>query len=169
MKIRDQPEVSGYTIFCDDIRYEIDGKINYIGCYPSTIFIHASFPFTILRLCFAATLLQRRENFDPNIEIRIFLPGDATDAPSFVAEMKETSEGAIAEQTAKQVEGLPLSDQRIIAMHTRIVATGLTVKEPGMINVRAVRKGELIRLGGIRVVPGQGQASPPPTANPAND
>jgi hypothetical protein len=171
MKVHDHPEVYGYTIFCDDIRYERDGKINYIGCYGGTYFVHAPFPFTFPKLCFAISLLQRRESFDPNIEFRIFFPGDPDDTPSFAISMRETAEGIVAEQAAKQVEGLPASDQRVIAIHGRFAAAPAVIKEPGTIKVRAMRKGELIRLGGIRIVshPGQaGQSDKSPSAPDTN-
>jgi hypothetical protein len=152
MKLRDYPDVSGDTIFCDDIRQEVGGKISFMGCYPGTIFLHAPFPFTFPKFCFYITLVQRREVLDPNIEIRVYLPGDAEDAPSLRVEGAETSSGAVAEQTAKEVEGLPLSDQRVVAAHIALTATPLVFKEAGILNVRAVRQGELIRLGARRIV-----------------
>jgi hypothetical protein len=27
------PDIYGNTIFCDDVRFEIDGKITYVGTY----------------------------------------------------------------------------------------------------------------------------------------
>jgi len=152
MKVRDTPEVYGYTIFCDDIRREIGEKLSFVGTYSGTIVLHNPFPFVFPKFCFFITLVQRREILDPNIEIKIFLPGDTENTPSFSMVGSETSEGAVAEQTAKEVEGLPLSDQRIVVMHAAMVATPLIIKEAGIIHVRAVRQGELIRLGSIRVV-----------------
>src|SRR2546429_6753736 len=105
MKLRDQPDVYGFTIFCDDIRYEFYGKINLIGCYTGDILIPGEFPFTLLKLGLSITLLQRREIFDPNISIRVYLPGDPDDTPSFLASAEETSPGAVAEGAAQQVEG----------------------------------------------------------------
>jgi hypothetical protein len=162
MNLRDQPEVCGFTIFCDDIRQELGGKISLIGCYSGTIFIHTEFPFTFPKFCFAITLMQRREHLDPNIEIRIVLPGDSIDAPSLVASSRETREGAVAEETAKAVEGLPVFDQRTVAMHVNLIAAPLVIKEPGIIQVRAVRRGELVRLGGIRVVAAPAPATDEP-------
>jgi hypothetical protein len=145
-----RPDIYGYTIFCDDIRHELGGKTSYIGCYSGTIFLHQSFPFTFPKFCFAISILQRREIFDPNVEMRVYLPGDGESDPSFSVFAQESSPGAIAEQTAKAVEGMPIADQRVIAMH---MSSPLVIKEAGPINVRGVRQGESIRLGGVRVVP----------------
>jgi len=152
MKVRDQPEVCGFTIFCDDIRYELGGKISLVGCYGADIIIPGEFPFTLQKLCFSIRIFQRRELLDPNIEVRIYLPGDPDDTPSVSASAKETSEGAVADATAREVEGLPLADQRVVGMTLSLAAAPLVLKERGAIQVRAIRKGKMIRLGGIRVV-----------------
>jgi hypothetical protein len=152
MNLRDYPEVFGDTIFCDDIRQESGGKLSLMGCYSNIIVLHSPFPFIFPKFGFYITLVQRREVLDPNIKIKIFLPGDPEDAPSFHSEAHETTEGAVAEETARLVEGLPRSDQRVVTMHASIVAAPLTIKERGIIKVRVLRQGELIRLGGIRVV-----------------
>jgi hypothetical protein len=151
MNLRDYPEVFGSTIFCDDIRQETGGKSNLIGCYNRIIVLHSPFPFT-LKFGFYITLSQCREVLDPNIKINIFLPGDPEDIPTLHTESRETTEGAIAEETAGQVEGLPLSDQRVVTMHASLVAAPLVTTERGIMKVTALRQGELIHLGGIRVV-----------------
>jgi hypothetical protein len=33
------PDFYGYSIFCDDIRLEIDGKVTYVGAYTSGILL----------------------------------------------------------------------------------------------------------------------------------
>jgi hypothetical protein len=75
----------------------------------------------------------------------------STDA-SAKANATETCEGAVAEDTARKVEGLPSVDQNVISMNMNLVAASLIIKEPGVIRVRAALKNELIRLGSIRVV-----------------
>lgn len=160
MNLRDYPEIFGNTLFCDDIRQEAGGKISLIGCYSNIIVLHGPFPFIFPKFGFYITLTQRREVLDPNIEIKIFLPGDPEDTPSFHTESRETTEGAVAEETARQVQGLPLSDQRVVTMHASIVAAPLIIKERGIIKVRALRQSELVRLGGIRVVQQSDLAKP---------
>ena len=40
----------GLTIFCDDIRSEIDGKISLIGCYTGRMMIGGEFPVILPKL-----------------------------------------------------------------------------------------------------------------------
>jgi hypothetical protein len=163
MKLRDTPEIYGYTIFCDDMRQEVGGKNSFIGCYNSIIFIHTPFPASLPKFCFCVTLNQRREILDPNIELKIFMPGDIDDSPSFQGVWSEPSPGFVAHQTARAVEGLPAADQRTVSMQAVLITAPLVIKEAGMIKVRAMRQGELIRLGSIRVVQAPQQDGPPTT------
>lgn len=154
----DPPQIYGYTLFCDDIRQEIGGKFSYIGVYGGGfMFIHGPFPVTLPKLCVAITLLQRREILEANIGIRIFLPGETDDnAPSIQAEFQESEEGIVAEQTAVQVAGLPKSDISFVAMQAKMLFAPFVIPQAGDLRVRAVRRGELIRLGGLRIA-----AAPP--------
>ncbi|HEY1543185.1 MAG TPA: hypothetical protein VGG01_12310 [Xanthobacteraceae bacterium] len=152
METRPPPDVYGFTEFCDDVRQEVGGKFSYIGVYGGNMFIHGPFPITLGKFCLAITLMQLREGFEPNIGLKIFLPGDSEDAPSIDAEFQETKEGAIAEQTAAQAAGLPKPDFSFVAMNTKLIFSPFTINQPGDMRVRAVRRGELIRLGGLRII-----------------
>jgi len=152
MTILPLPEIYGYTIFCDDIRQEVGGKITFVGVYSGTMFIHGEFPVTFAKFAFGISLMQRREILEPNIQVQIFLPGDAEDFPSIGGHISEPVEGVVAAETARAVERFPKSDERIVAMHMNLVAAPLVIKESGLIKVRAVRRGDLVRLGSIRVL-----------------
>jgi hypothetical protein len=147
------PDVYGFTIFCDDIRQEIGGKVSFIGTYSAGIFVHGGFPCTLAKFAFATTLLQRREVLEPNVEIQIFLPGDDEDTPSFRTHVTESVEGTVAAQTAAEVAGLPRADDSFISLSAAVITAPLVIKEPGIIKVRALRRGELVRLGAIRIMP----------------
>jgi hypothetical protein len=41
------PEIVGYTTFCDDIRFEVDGKVSLIGSYNGVMNIRGEFPATL--------------------------------------------------------------------------------------------------------------------------
>jgi hypothetical protein len=162
MAVLDPPQVYGYTVFCDDIRQEIGGKFSYIGVYSGFMFVNGSFPITLPKLCLAITFLQRREILDANIGLRIYLPGETDDdAPSIQADLQEQKEGIVAEQTAAEVAGLPKPDISFVAMHAKMLFSPVVITQAGDIRVRAVRKGELIRLGGLRVAMAPAEQPPP--------
>jgi hypothetical protein len=164
MTLLPSPDIYGYTIFCDDVRQEIGGKISFIGVYSGTLYVHGEFPFTLPKFAFGISLMQRREIFEANIEVQIFFPGDTEESPSIRVQGFEPVEGAVAAQTAAEVVGLPTSDERTIAMHMNLVATPLIIKERGIMKVRAaLRRGDVVRLGSIRIV-SQPQAPTAPTS-----
>jgi len=44
------------TIFCDDIRHEVNGKFSCIGIYSNSLFVE-SFPITLPKLCVAVSVV----------------------------------------------------------------------------------------------------------------
>lgn len=44
------------TLFCDDIRHEMGGKLSYIGVYSGGLFV-PSFPFTLPKLCLSVRIV----------------------------------------------------------------------------------------------------------------
>src|ERR1700730_15686038 len=159
MALLDSSHAYGWTTFCDDIRQEIGGKFCYIGVYNGFMVVHGTLPVTLPKFCLAITLLQRREILDVNIGLRIFLPGDEDDTPSIRADFAETAQGIIAEQTAEQAAHLPKSDFSYVAMHAKLIFSPFTITQMGDLRVRALRADDLIRLGAIRIIPPQPEAS----------
>jgi hypothetical protein len=49
------------TIFCDDIRHEVNGKISYIGVYAGTMFVPV-FPSTLPKLCIDIKVVSPPDN-----------------------------------------------------------------------------------------------------------
>ena len=152
METVDTPDVYGYTLFCDDIRLEADGKFNFIGTYQSQMFVQGSFPVTLPKFAFGISLLQRREHFVADARILIFLPGDSDEAPSIQSEVKETMEGATLGQANLISDFLTEEQKSYIAFHANFVCVPLTINQPGSIKVRVVHKDRLIRLGSLAVV-----------------
>jgi hypothetical protein len=145
------PDAYGYTIFCDDIRHEIDGKISFIGCYTGVLNIHSNFPAKLPKFCFSVFLNQKHETFVPNCTISVRFPGENE---KLEMEVAEPAEGHIL-RSVNEAEPVPLPR---ILMQVVLIASPLELKEPGEIAVTASLKGKIVRLGRIMV-----RAVPPPT------
>jgi hypothetical protein len=51
------------TIFCDDVRMEVDNKFTYVGVYSGDILVKASsFPVVLAKFCMVITLLSEAGN-----------------------------------------------------------------------------------------------------------
>lgn len=150
MALIDTPDIYGYTSFCDDIRFEASGARTLVGVYISPMYIHANFPITLPKFGFAVTLLQRKEIFNPNVGLRIFLPGDKDDQASIQASLGEAAPGAIQNELDKKriPQGDP-KERTYIAMHGNFIFAPFLIKETGSIKVRAVIGENTYRLGSI--------------------
>ena len=62
----------GYTIFCDDFRQEIGGKLSYMGIYRGKLILNKPLPASLLKLCLAIHYFERPdESTEPvNLHVR---------------------------------------------------------------------------------------------------
>jgi hypothetical protein len=144
------PDIFGHTTFCDDIRHEVDGKFTFIGVYSGSMFVRSAFPVVLPKFGINVMFFQKIAIFDPLVSLRIFLPGDAEDAPSIEAEVQQA-------QASPPIA--PLGE--LAVMGTNMILAPLQINEAGPIKVRILRQGILHRLGSLNV-----QALPPTTVTP---
>jgi hypothetical protein len=156
----DDRKAFGHTVFCDDIRQELGGKVSFIGAYSGTLIVHTPFPIALPRFGLAVTYFEKHGACSGPVSLRIYFPGDESTSPSIDAELpiEEIRKQALA---AKQEAGLPPS--RFIRLDTQMVLNALVLKSIGVIRVRAVSTNETVRLGALRIT-----QQLPPTA-PQNE
>jgi hypothetical protein len=163
MALLPAPDIYGYTIFCDDIRQEFDGKFFLIGVYSGVMIVHIPFPAKLPTFAMRATVFQRKKIFIPKVTLRVLLPGENEDTASIQIEAGETMEGAIVAATSAEVDSLYPDTQipnedRYVSLHANMKFVQFEIKQPGVMKVRAVVGDNIVRLGGIRI-------SPPPQAS----
>lgn len=64
------------TLFCDDIRHEINGKLSYIGVYADALLVPA-FPATLPKLCVSIKIVSPAHALLRSLTLRV-LKDDAT-------------------------------------------------------------------------------------------
>jgi hypothetical protein len=143
------PDFYGNTIFCDDIRLELDGKVTYVGAYNSGVMlVRASFPLVIPKFCFAIAFYQRKDLYVPSLGLRVFVPGDGDEKASIEADLQ----GPIVNDPQPK----NLSNEHGVLYHmasTNMVLSPFTIEQPGLIKVRVLREGVLYRVGSLRIMP----------------
>jgi hypothetical protein len=160
----DPPEAFGYTIFCDGIRIEIGGKLTYVGVYQSgTMLVPGSFPATMPKLALGIVYKQRHDKVVLPFTLWIFLPGDADDKPSIIAEMPEEAARAAIEEAKATAERMT-AEGVFATLNSQFAITPLHIAQPGLLKVRAVRGDQLIGLGSLNIVPAppESHAAPQP-------
>lgn len=138
------PAVYGLTVFCDDIRNEVDGKITYVGVYNGNMIFGVPFPVQMPKLGIAITLILAPEE-DANFAFQVYLPGDQEGAPSITFEAPgEAIRNGIPKTEMAEV------DPRFALKVNGVFSSFLLPKE-GFVEVRAVRNGEYLRVGRLKV------------------
>jgi hypothetical protein len=162
MALIDTSDVYGYTLFCDDIRFEANGTRTLVGMYVSPMFIHANFPVTLPKFGFAITLLQRKDVFNPNVAIRIFLPGDSDEHASIQAALGEPTPGAIKNELDKGQIPEVIGERLYVAMRGNFIFAPFPIQVAGTIKVRAVIGDNIYRLGSMTLYNPAVQEPPKP-------
>jgi hypothetical protein len=140
----------GYSIFCDDIRVEIDQKLTFVGAYSAAMVVHGQFPATLPKLGFSITLFEPIELAKARTEeviVNIYLPNDPDDKPTFTINLPPNPDQVELDERECANEDGPL----LMIMNANLISAPLVIKGPGLIKVRALYGGKVIRLGSLKV------------------
>ena len=148
MKSIAQESPFGSTIFCDDIRHELGGKVSYIGIYSGSINFNQPLPITLAKFGFAIRYSERPGESTEDVTIGIYFPGDPKDAPSMKIDLP------IQEMRSKSPDSklLEAAQDLVITIIFHFVMENLSLKEEGHIKVRAYRGDLEVRLGTLTVI-----------------
>jgi hypothetical protein len=139
------PEKYGYTVFCDDIRNEVDGKTTHIGIYNGTMIFAAPFPVQIPKFGISITLALLPED-NADYSFQVYLPGDEEGVPSIAFDAP--GEAARKDTPIPEMVG----DDPRFALKVSGVFSPLLLTKEGFIEVRAVKGDEYLRVGRLRVI-----------------
>jgi hypothetical protein len=135
----------GYTVFCDDIRQEVGGKITFVGTYRQALIVHGTFPITLPKFAMAIHYLEKTSETPEKVDLKVFFPGDADDAPSISGEL------SLAEASKGVPDAEKNNPKRVSTFTTQIVIAPFELKASGSIKVRIKRGDQIIRVGRLRV------------------
>lgn len=141
------PDAFGTTLFCDDIRFEVDGKISLIGSYGGDMLVKGDFPVVLPKFAASILFVQRQDVFSKALEVKVFLPGDAEDRPSIASNIADVDMPTIPSE----------ADGDFITVRANMIMSPLAIDRPGHIKVRVTRDGVDYAAGSLQVI-----AAPPP-------
>ena len=133
-----------FTIFCDDIRQEIGGKLSYIGVYGAQMFV-PSFPISLPKLCLAMSMITPVDTPFRKLAMRI-LKDDT-----------QLAEGVLDEtQLAGAVEAstdVPADERkdRILTLQSMFVFSPFQLEGPCTLKVRVETESGELRGVGLRI------------------
>jgi hypothetical protein len=131
---------SGFTVFCDDLRQEINSKITFVGTYGDTMLVNGLLPAILPTFAMMIVYREEPESLEP-VEIKIFMPGHDYDSP------------AQTFQIDPQADLIPPDTGEFLMREARFYwrVPGLVIEQEGQIRVRAFRGDQEIRLGALQV------------------
>jgi hypothetical protein len=146
---------TGFCIFCEDIRLEVNGKQSYIGVFVGNeLVVQGALPAPIGKFCIQATFRQRPTDGLEPITFEVHLPGDDPDKPS-------------ARIDAQIEDSLPPPPADVDDPFLQIVVgmqfNPLGIAQEGKIEVSALKAGKRYRIGTLRV-----KSQPPAQQEAAN-
>jgi hypothetical protein len=156
------PDVFGFTIFCDDVRFENTNKVIAVGIYFGGMNVNVDFPAQIKSFAMIVSYSERVGVRSAPLEIEVLFPGE--EQP--VLKMPISQE-QLRPPIPRQVDpNDPLSPKaNFHSLVIPIVMGPVTFKAPGLIRVLARLGEETIRLGALNILRGRhqgaAQASPP--------
>jgi hypothetical protein len=127
------------TVFCDDIRHEVGGKLSYIGVYSGVLFV-PTFPATLSKFCLAMNVLTPADRPFATLAVRLLKDEDVL------------VEGTLDDAQLSAAVNVPADDvmakDRILALQSIIVFSPFVLEGPCTLRVRAeTEEGELRGLG----------------------
>jgi len=121
------------AIFCDDIRYEMGGKISYMGCYQSEIIVHTA-PILLAKLCVFASVYTPKDRLFKSLIFRVLQDDDVE-----LARVEVPTENL--KRTANQTNDKSITRQ---FLSTSIVFSPFAIEKPTMLRIMAItEEGEI--------------------------
>src|SRR5262245_38391794 len=142
------PALFGHTIFCDDIRFEMGGKLTFVGVYEAIMYVHSEFPFVLPTLWMAIRYFEKFEAFtDEDAMLRIFLPGDDNAHPTMEGPLplKEARRGVTFHPDGSATE------TRYVRIGINLALGPLAIPRAGLIKVRVQCGDEIAKIGTLLV------------------
>lgn len=118
------------TIFCDDIRDEVNGKVSYIGTYNANLFAK-EFPITLPKFCIAVKIILPLDYPFDKIELNIYKDEDVIIQANIDESQLETYFQQVKEIKEKDKKN------RLFAFQIRIIASPFQLENKCTLRVRA--------------------------------
>lgn len=147
-------EYHGYSIFCDDIRSEVGGKLSIMGTYAEALIVE-EFPVTLAKLCVASWLHFPADATFESLSVRLMQGKEAISTSEFPAMPKkiaEKREEIIAVRRRYEPPDYEDDSPRRTVLHTHFVVSPLQLDEACSLRVRADIDGETVKLGRLVIL-----------------
>jgi hypothetical protein len=133
------------TIFCDDIRHEMGGKLSYIGVYSGRLFV-SKFPVTLPKLCLALNVMTPASEPFRSLSLSVLKNEELIAQPILdEAQLTEACEAAVT-ANADMASPLPVLMANFLFIFSPFILEG-----PCLLQVRAETESEELQGIALRI------------------
>ncbi|MHB8409003.1 MAG: DUF6941 family protein [Acidiferrobacterales bacterium] len=132
------------SLFCDDIRHEVGGKLSYIGVYSGVLLVPA-FPAMLPKLCLSVKIVTPADDPLRSLTLRV-LKDDAVLHQIVVSDQQlAAASSSIEDLTEEQRK------ERSAVTQLQLVFSPIQFEAPCVLKVRVQTESGELRGGGLRV------------------
>jgi hypothetical protein len=139
------PDAWGFSLFCDDLRNEIGGKISIMGVYGPDMVFQEQFPLVLTKFAILIKYYERPGAFKDDIIFQIYMPGDVKGSPAITNVFKRDPTISSLSPTYDLDE----DQAKVFNLTLPFMFSTLPVPKEGFIKVRAVCGGITTNLGSL--------------------
>lgn len=146
---RPMSEVSGRTLFAEDVRIEVTGQFSLIGVLAGGVAFDV-FPSAFPKLALVIEYQQLVHVAPKEVRLAAFMPDVAADEAFWEQIHDAHAWEQFGPPTTDPNQG-PYPFPHVRRVTQVITLTNVAVPRPGILQVRAFRDGEVISLGGLEI------------------
>ena len=139
-------EPLGISLFSDDIRFEQQNKITFIGCYGPEILITGDLPFVLPKLGIFVQLRLPPGECLPS-KVLVYYPDSQESEPAVTVDISAPS--AVDVEKSKRTS--PSSDVMLLATNVPILLSPVILNTEGLIKIRVKCGEKIIKAGTLKV------------------
>lgn len=133
------------TIYCDDIRHEVGGKLSLMGVYNGVLYV-PQFPATLQKIWIKATLVVNQDDPPKTLKMRVFKDNepiaDLDALPDYLAQLANARESGVP---------LPEGTQKVLSSHAHVCISPLVLDGPCTLRIAAFVGKDEVRGVGLQV------------------
>jgi len=139
-------EAYGVTVFCDDIRHEVNGKMTLVGCYASELNFSGPPPGVLPTFAALVNLRFPRETLFETLTLHVTKVEGGDFSEIFSAETRFSADAFLDKSVVEAGD----SSEKILSVVIPIQWTPLVISAPALIRVRAkLDTGKEVRAGSL--------------------
>lgn len=150
MKVHQPSLPSGFATFCDDVRYETNGKFSLIGVYSGEMSVFGTAPATIPMVWAAVRWRMSPNTKATNIVIRLSKDTEDEHVGEILNEatipINLPDQGNLSAEERSQDQNYKMTE-----LFTHLRVSPLVVDGPFKLRVRVIFEGEEYRIGAMAV------------------